>query len=224
MRTELITNVSHDLRTPLTAIITYIDILKDQDLPEEERARCVHVLDKKSARLKTLIDDLFEVSKASSNSIVMEPEEMDFVKFVRQYQVETEERLEGSGLDFRFRLPEMALPVYLDGQRTCRVLDNLTGNAIKYSATGSRVYVEVSQTGNQAKFVIKNISASELNFDPQEITERFIRGDLSRNTEGSGLGLAIVKSFVENQGGLFRIEIDGDLFKAIILWPLLGIK
>ena len=220
MRTELITNVSHDLRTPLTAIVTYVDILKHADLPEDERARCLEVLDMKSARLKTLIDDLFEVSKASTNNITMEPEEMDFVKFVRQYQVEAEERLEASGLGFRFDLPDDELPVSLDGQRTYRILENLTGNAIKYSAPGSRVYVKVERGGEYAKFTMKNVSAAELNFDPDEITERFIRGDLSRNAEGSGLGLAIVKSFTELQGGSFQIRIDGDLFKAIILWPL----
>ena len=220
MRTELISNVSHDLRTPLTAIITYVDILKKADLPEDERSRCLEVLDTKSARLKTLIDDLFEVSKASSNSITMEPKEMDFVNFVRQYQVETEDRLADSGLNFRFDLPDKKLPVSLDGQRSYRIFENLADNAIKYSAPGSRVYVKVERSGKYAKFTMKNVSAAELNFDPDEITERFIRGDLSRNTEGSGLGLAIAKSFTELQDGSFQIEIDGDLFKAIILWPL----
>ena len=222
MRTELITNVSHDLRTPLTAIITYIDILKKADLPEDERIRCLEVLDMKSARLKTLIDDLFEMSKASSDNITIELEAMDFVKFVRQYQVESEDRLEASGLDFRFELPERELPVLLDGQRTYRIFENLTSNAVKYSAAGSRVYVKVEQAGRYAKFSMKNVSATELNFDSNEITERFIRGDLARSSEGSGLGLAIAKSFTELQGGTFRIEIDGDLFKAIILWPLAG--
>jgi signal transduction histidine kinase len=174
----------------------------------------------KSARLKTLIDDLFEVSKASTNNIAIELGKIDYVKFVRQYQVESEDRLKDSGVDFRFDLPAEELPVFLDGQRTYRIFENLTINAAKYSAPGSRVYVKVERCGEFVKTTMKNVSASELNFDPDEITERFIRGDLSRNTEGSGLGLAIAKSFTELQGGSFRIEIDGDLFKAIILWPL----
>lgn len=219
MRTELITNVSHDLRTPLTAIITYVDILKNADLPESEKQKCVDVLAMKSARLKSLIDDLFEISKASSNSISVEPEPVDICGFMRQYQLESEDRTADSGLDFRFDIPEGPIIANIDGQLTYRVVENLMSNAIKYSAPDSRVYIKLERSGDYARLEMKNVSKNELNFDPSEITERFIRGDLSRNTEGSGLGLAIAKSFVELQGGIFRVEIDGDLFKAIILLP-----
>lgn len=219
MRTDLITNVSHDLRTPLTAIITYVDILKNADLPESEQQKCIDVLAMKSARLKSLIDDLFEISKASSNNINVESEPMDFCGFLRQYRRESENRTSASGLSFRFSIPNEPIIVSLDGQLTYRVVENLVSNAIKYSAPDSRVYVNLQRTGDYARLEMKNVSKNELNFDPGEITERFIRGDLSRNTEGSGLGLAIAKSFVELQGGTFRVEIDGDLFKAIILMP-----
>lgn len=218
MKTELITNVSHDLKTPLTAIITYVDLLKKEDITEEERRSYVETLDKKSQRLKALIEDLFEVSKATTDNIVMNYEDVDFVSLIKQVRLENEEKISESTLDFRFRLPEEKCILRLDPQRTFRIIDNLIQNILKYSMPHSRVYIEVTDDGEQVQASFKNMSAEEMNFSPQEITERFVRGDLSRNTEGSGLGLAIAQSFTQLQGGIFAVETDGDLFKVLIGW------
>ena len=218
MKTELITNVSHDLKTPLTAIITYVDLLKNENLSEKTRKEYIDTLDKKSQRLKVLIEDLFEVSKASTNNITMHYADVDLVNLIKQVRLENEERIMDSDLNFRWNLPEEKCMLRLDPQKTYRIIENLVINALKYSMSGSRVYVDLLQEEKEIVITIKNISATELNFDPEEITERFVRGDLSRNTEGSGLGLAIVRSFTELQNGKFYIEIDGDLFKAIVVF------
>ena len=218
MKTELITNVSHDLKTPLTAIITYVDLLKGEEGTPEERASYIETLEKKSNRLKVLIEDLFEVSKVESQNVTMHLESVDLVNLIKQVRLEMEDKLEASSLQFRWNLPKEKVLCMLDGQRTYRVFENLINNILKYSMEGSRVYIDLYVTEDQVHIEMKNISATELNFDPEEITERFVRGDLSRNTEGSGLGLAIARSFVELQGGAFRIEIDGDLFKVKIVW------
>ena len=220
MKTELITNVSHDLKTPLTAIITYVDLLKNEDITPEERASYIATLEKKSGRLRSLIEDLFEVSKAESANVTLHKEPVDLVNLLKQVRLEMEDRLQESGLTFRWDFPGEKTLCYLDGQKTCRIFENLLGNIVKYSMAGSRAYIEIRQTETYAQVTMKNMSATELNFDPEEITERFVRGDLSRNTEGSGLGLAIARSFVELQGGIFQIFIDGDLFKAQVTWPL----
>lgn len=218
MKTELITNVSHDLKTPLTAIITYVDLLKNENLDEETRKEYIVTLDKKSQRLKVLIEDLFEVSKASSNNITMHYADVDMVNLVKQVRLENEERIMDSDLIFRWNLPEEKCVLRLDPQRTYRVIENLLVNALKYSMGGSRVYVEVENTEKQVIFSMKNISATELNFEAEKLTERFVRGDVSRNTEGSGLGLAIARSFTEIQNGTFSVEIDGDLFKVTVIF------
>lgn len=218
MKTELITNVSHDLKTPLTAIITYVDLLKKEDLTEEERREYVNTLDKKSQRLKILIEDLFEVSKAASDNITMNFEDVDLVSLIKQVRLENEDRIQESTLDFRFYLPEERCVLSLDPQRTFRVMENLIQNILKYSMPHSRVYIDLKDTGKEVMVSFKNMSAAEMNFSPDEITERFVRGDLSRNTEGSGLGLAIAQSFVERQNGTFEVSIDGDLFKTVICW------
>lgn len=214
MKTELITNVSHDLKTPLTAIITYVDLLKKEDITEEERKEYVETLDKKSQRLKVLIEDLFEVSKASSNNITLYCTDMDLVNLLKQVCLENEDKIAESTLDFRWNLPEKKCVAYLDPNRTYRIIDNLIQNILKYSMPHSRVYIDMEE--NKTEYVIhfKNMSATEMNFDASEITERFVRGDLSRNTEGSGLGLAIAQSFTEMQDGKFEVQIDGDLFKV----------
>ena len=214
MKTELITNVSHDLKTPLTAIITYVDLLKKEDITEEERKEYVETLDKKSQRLKVLIEDLFEVSKASSNNITLYCTDMDLVNLLKQVCLENEDKIAESTLDFRWNLPEKKCVAYLDPNRTYRIIDNLIQNILKYSMPHSRVYIDMEE--NKTEYVIhfKNMSAIEMNFDASEITERFVRGDLSRNTEGSGLGLAIAQSFTEMQNGKFEVQIDGDLFKV----------
>ena len=216
MKTELITNVSHDLKTPLTAIITYVNLLKEEGISEETRKEYVETLDKKSQRLKVLIEDLFEVSKATSNNITLHYADMDIVNLIKQVRLENEEQIANSELMFRWELPEEKCILRLDPQKTYRIIENLIVNALKYSMAGSRVYVQLENTQNEVVFTIKNISATELNLEPEKLTERFVRGDVSRNTEGSGLGLAIVQSFTEVQGGNFDIEIDGDLFKAIV--------
>ena len=218
MKTELITNVSHDLKTPLTAIITYVDLLKKEDITEEERKEYVDTLDRKSQRLKVLIEDLFEVSKASSNNITMYYSDVDLVNLLKQVCLENEDKINESTLDIRWSLPEKKCVAHLDPNRTYRIMDNLLQNALKYSMPHSRVYVDMTETETEYVIRFKNMSAVEMNFDASEITERFVRGDLSRNTEGSGLGLAIAQSFTELQNGKFIVDIDGDLFKVTIIF------
>ena len=218
MKTELITNVSHDLKTPLTAIITYVDLLKKEDITEEERRSYVQTLDQKSQRLRVLIEDLFEVSKAQSGNVTMNFMDVDIVNLMKQVRMEMEDQIEASNLAFRFNLPEEKIILSLDGQRTYRIFENLLNNALKYAMPHSRVYVDILDSTVDVKIVFRNISAQELDFDAQRLTERFVRGDASRNSEGSGLGLAIAKSFTELQGGKFKIEVDGDLFKVLLTW------
>lgn len=218
MKTELITNVSHDLKTPLTAIITYVDLLKKEDITEEERREYIDTLDRKSQRLKVLIEDLFEVSKATTDNIVMNFEDVDLVNLIKQVRLENEDKIGGSSLDFRWNLPEEKCILSLDPQRTFRIMDNLVQNILKYAMPHSRVYIDMRDENGEVTVSFKNMSAAEMNFSPEEITERFSRGDLSRNTEGSGLGLAIAQSFTELQNGTFRVETDGDLFKVTICW------
>ena len=218
MKSELITNVSHDLKTPLTAMTTYIDLLDEEEITPEQKKEYVGVLKKKAERLKTLIDDLFEVSKASSGNVTMNLVDVDICNLIRQVYLEYESKIEEAGLQFRFRLPEEKVILQLDSQKTCRVFENLYINIIKYAMPGSRVYVQGEKTETGIYIELKNMSATELNIRPQELTERFVRGDSARNTEGSGLGLAIARSFVELQKGEFEIEIDGDLFKVLLTW------
>jgi len=216
MRTELITNVSHDLKTPLTAIITYVNLLKEDNLTKEQQKEYIDTLDRKSLRLKQLIEDLFEVSKINSNNITLNPVEVDLVELIKQVQLELSDRFEEAGIEVRTQFTEEKVILMLDSQRTYRIFENLFVNVIKYALPGTRAYLTVQLQDASAQITLKNISATELNLTPEEISERFIRGDKSRNTDGSGLGLAIVKSFVEIQGGLFQIVMDGDLFKVII--------
>ena len=214
MRTELITNVSHDLKTPLTAIITYIDLLQEECVTEKQREEYLEVLERKSLRLKALIEDLFEVSKASSGNVTFQKEKVDICNLVRQVYLEYEDKAEEADLTFRFTIPEKKLFLMLDGEKTCRVFDNLYINIIKYAMPHTRVYVTVEEQEGEVYVELKNISGSELNVPPESLTDRFVRGDSARSTEGSGLGLAIARSFVELQGGRMEIEVDGDLFKV----------
>lgn len=218
MKTELITNVSHDLKTPLTAIITYVNLLKEEEITEEERKNYIDVLERKSMRLKVLIEDLFEVSKATSKNVKLELADVDIISLLKQVRSELGGQIEKSGLDFRWKLPKEKVYLTLDGQKTYRVFENLLVNILKYALEGTRVYIDVEEAKDMVTVTMKNISREELQFDPEEITERFVRGDVSRNTEGSGLGLAIVKSFVELQGGKLSINVNGDLFIAQIQW------
>lgn len=216
MKTDLITNVSHDLKTPLTAIITYVDLLKNKDLSEEDRNKYIQILDTKANRLKILIEDLFEISKATSKTVTLNIIDVDIVSLMRQVKLELQDKIDASDLIFRWQLPEEKVILPLDSQRTYRVFENLIVNITKYAMPRTRVYITMENTENHVKIVMKNISATELNFNPNEITERFVRGDVSRNTEGSGLGLAIAKSFTELQGGRLEISTDADLFTAEI--------
>ena len=216
MKTDLITNVSHDLKTPLTAIITYVDLLKKEDLSEEEREKYIGILDQKANRLKVLIEDLFEVSKATSKAITLNIVDVDIVSLLRQVKLELQDKIDATDLIFRWQLPEEKIILPLDSQRTYRVFENLIVNITKYAMPHSRAYITMENTENHVKIIMKNISATELNFNPNEITERFVRGDASRNTEGSGLGLAIAKSFTELQGGRLEILTDADLFTVEI--------
>lgn len=219
MKSELITNVSHDLKTPLTAIITYVDLLKKENITEEERLSYIHTLDLKSQRLKVLIEDLFEVSKANSGNVKMNFMDVDIVNLMKEVRVEMEDKLNESNLDFRWKLPEEKVILSLDGQRTYRIFENILNNALKYAMPFTRVYVDMVHGADGVTVTFKNMSAQELNFDAEHLTERFVRGDSARNSEGSGLGLAIAKSFTELQGGEFKIDIDGDLFKVTIRFP-----
>lgn len=219
MKTELITNVSHDLKTPLTAIITYVNLLKEENLTPEEQRSYVDILDRKSLRLKKLIEDLFEVSKATSGNIQINKTQVDLGEMVRQAVMEQQDRMEEAGIECRVSVPEEPVQIQLDGEKTYRILENLLVNVTKYGMAGTRAWVTLAAVEDLAEITVKNISATELEEDVSYLTERFVRGDKSRNTEGSGLGLAIVKSFTELQGGKFRITTDGDLFKAIVTFP-----
>lgn len=218
MKTELITNVSHDLKTPLTAIITYVDLLKSEEDPEK-RKEYLEVLEKKSLRLKVLIEDLFEISKATSKSVTMNFMKVDIVGLLKQVGLECDEKIKAANLDFRWNLPAGKVVMLLDSQKTYRIFENLIVNITKYAMPHTRVYIELIDEGSHVSVSMKNVSASELNFNTDEITDRFVRGDVSRNTEGSGLGLAIAKSFTELQYGTLKISTDADLFKVVIRLP-----
>ena len=220
MKTELITNVSHDLKTPLTAITTYVELLKKDDITEEERKNYVETLERKALRLKVLIEDLFEVSKASSNNITLNLMEVDLVKLMKQVAVEHAEKYEAANITLCWNVPEEKVELMLDSQKTYRIFENLFVNIQKYAMNGSRVYIDITIDEQQVVVVMKNMSAAPLNVAPEELTERFVRGDASRNTEGSGLGLAIAKSFIEAQNGTFEVVVDGDLFKTVIGWKV----
>ena len=222
LKSELITNVSHDLKTPLTSIINYIELIKkEEDIKPEHIKDYVNVLDSKSKRLKVLIEDLFEASKASSGNLELNMEKIDITQLLRQAIGEMEEKLSNANLDLKLRAPEEKTYIMADGKKLYRVLENLLSNISKYSLDNTRVYIDIIEENDKVKLTMKNISSYELNFDPEEIMERFKRADESRNTEGSGLGLAIARDLVNAQGGRFEIDIDGDLFKSVVEFNLI---
>ncbi|HBG2772786.1 TPA: HAMP domain-containing sensor histidine kinase [Clostridioides difficile] len=215
MKSDLITNVSHDLKTPLTSIINYVDLIKKEESIQPEYINdYINVLESKSKRLKLLIEDLFEASRVSSGNIELQISKIDLVQLLRQSIGELEEKLSKNNLYLKLNVPNDKVYIWADGRRMYRVFENLLSNIAKYSLEETRVYIDVYDYGENVKVTMKNISSYELNFDPSEIMERFKRADESRNTEGSGLGLAIARDLVALQGGKFYIEIDGDLFKA----------
>lgn len=222
MKTELITNVSHDLKTPLTSIITYTDLLKHCNIEDEKAREFIGVLDEKSTRLKVLIDDLVEASKASSGNLKLNLTKIDLNELTEQIFGEYEDSLKEQNLELRYDIPSEPTYVIADGQRTYRVIDNLFSNARKYAMPGTRVYLELRKDDKYAIIEMKNISKDEMHFDVERLCDRFVRGDESRNseTEGSGLGLSIAKSLTELQDGIFEISVDGDLFKVTIKLPL----
>ena len=216
MKTELITNVSHDLRTPLTGLIAYVDLLQTEGLHSEKAPEYVEVLAQKAGRLKTLTDDLFEASKAVSGNVHAQIETLDLSALARQVLGELDEHIQKSGLDLRVTLPEHCA-ARGDGRLMWRVMENLLDNAMKYALPRSRVYLELEERYTTVSLTLKNISEHPLAKDPWELTERFTRGDESRAGEGSGLGLSIVKSFMDAQGGRLELTADGDLFKASVV-------
>lgn len=220
MKSELITNVSHDIRTPLTSVITYIDLLQKEGLDSENAPGYCEIIGQKAQRLKTLTDDLFEVSKAASGNIAVHFEDVDLAALVRQGLGELDDKVAQSGLDFRVSLPAEGLVVRADGKLLWRVIENLLSNVFKYAMPASRVYIEVESQKGRGRFTVKNISAYELNgVEPEKLIERFQRGDAARHSEGNGLGLAIAKNLAELQRGEFEITVDGDLFKASVSLP-----
>ena len=223
MKTELITNVSHDLKTPLTAIITYVNLLKDEK-DEEKKKEYVDVLERKSMRLKVLIEDLFEISKATSQTVTLNKMDVDVVNLFKQVKLELDSRFDEAELSFRCTWPEEKLICELDSQKTYRIFENLLVNISKYAMHGTRVYTKVCREDKEAVIQLLNVSAAEITVKAEDLTERFVRGDVSRNTEGSGLGLAIARSFTELQQGTFHLTIEGDMFKVEVRFPLKAVK
>ncbi len=221
MKTELITNVSHDIKTPLTSIINYATLISKEPNENEKITEYSAVLVRQSERLKRLIEDLVEASKASSGNLEVELAPCDAAVFLTQAGGEYAEKLEASGLSLITKQPEDAVMIMADGRRMWRIFDNLMNNICKYAQSGTRVYLTLETVGKQAVITFKNTSRDPLDISEAELMERFVRGDTSRNTEGNGLGLSIARSLAELQGGSLRLEIDGDLFKAILSFPIL---
>lgn len=218
MKTELITNVSHDIKTPLTSIINYIDLLQKAQTPEQS-GQYLEVLERQSQRLKKLIEDLMEMSRATTGDIHVELTQVDPVEAVNQALGEFADKLDAQGLQVIFRQPEGILPIRADGRLSWRVLSNLLSNVVKYALPGTRVYIDMQQAEGKTRISMKNISREALNVSAEELTERFVRGDASRHTEGSGLGLNIAKSLMELQKGKLELLVDGDLFKVTLVFP-----
>lgn len=224
IKTELITNVSHDLKTPLTSVINYADLLRNESLSQETRREYLEIIRQKSLRLQTLIEDLFEVSKAGSGNLHMNFEDLELCSLFYQTYGEFRDRLAAKDLSVIIRLPEEKIYCRLDGQRTHRVFENLFSNIEKYSLPGTRVYIDGIREDGQFLFTLKNISLYEMNFSAEDIAERFTRGDKSRHTEGSGLGLAIAMNLMQLQKGKMQLFIDGDLFKVLLSFPALSFR
>lgn len=219
LKTDLITNVSHDIKTPLTSIINYVDLLKREDIQNERARNYIAILEDKSQRLKHLTDDLVEASKISSGNVKLELVRINFQELINQTNGEFSEKFEERELQLVVNMPKEPVIIEADGRRLWRIIENLYGNVAKYAMPRTRVYVELTVVGHMVRFHIKNISEQPLNIDAGELTERFIRGDVARSTEGSGLGLSITKTLTELQKGSFDIYLDGDLFKVTIIFP-----
>ena len=218
LKTELITNVSHDIKTPLTSIVNYVDLLKKEDLPERAR-EYLAVLDRQSSRLKKLTEDLVEASKASTGNMSVSLQPLVVNEIILQAVGEYDEKLTAGKLEVIVSTFEGNLTAMADSRLLWRVLDNLLSNVCKYAMAGSRVYIDLGRNEGRVVLSMKNVSRDRLNISPDELMERFVRGDASRHTEGSGLGLNIARSLMELMGGTFSIAVDGDLFKAELTLP-----
>jgi len=219
LKSELITNVSHDLKTPLTSIINYVNLLKQKELSPEEARSYVEVLDRKSTRLKTLIEDLFEASKVASGAVELDIRQIDVSALLNQTLAELGDTIDDVAPFIRVKIAQPHIFAFLDGNKTQRVFENLIGNARKYSLPGTRIYISLEEKEDRIAFRIQNTSSYEIDFAAEEFFERFKRADESRHSEGSGLGLAIAKSIVDLQGGRIRIDIQGDQFNVFIDFP-----
>lgn len=222
MKSELITNVSHDLKTPLTSILNYSDLLGKMDLTPEEANDYARIIHQKGLRLKNLTSDLFDISKVQSGAEQIISERLDACTLAWQALAEQDKAVQESGLTVKAAIPERELPIWVDGRKLSRVLENLIGNCVKYALKGTRVFLSVAEENGQAIIELKNTANYEMDFAADEITERFVRGDAARSTEGSGLGLAIAKSYTEACGGTFDVSVDGDQFKVRIGFPVYG--
>lgn len=219
MKISLIANVSHDLKTPLTSIITYVDLLKKQSIEDEKAKEYITVLDEKSMRMKTLIEDIIEVNKVSTGNVNLELREINLNELINQIIGEYQSNIEKANLNLHVNYEEKDVMILADGKSIWRVLENLIMNVVKYSAENTRVYIDVEEEEDRGKVTIKNISKEKLDISPEQLVERFVRGDEARTTEGSGLGLSIAESLTRIQDGDFKIDIDGDLFKVIVFMP-----
>lgn len=219
LKTQLITNVSHDIKTPLTSIVNYVDLLKKEEMPSDAAREYLAVLDRQSQRLRKLTEDLVEASKASTGNLAVNRERLGMVQLVQQAIGEFEEKFAQRGLQLISSFPAEEAYIQADGRHLWRIIDNLLSNCNKYAMEGTRVYLDVMKWDGTVTLSVKNISQQQLNIPAEQLMERFVRGEESRSTEGSGLGLSIARSLTELQGGVFRLDIDGDLFKAALSFP-----
>lgn len=217
-KTELITNVSHDLKTPLTSIVSYVDLLKKEEIENENAQEYIEVLDRQSKKLRKLTEDLVEASKASSGVITASKEKLDLRELTNQCAGEYGERLSAAGVELISSVPQEEMLVCADGRLLWRVLDNVMQNVVKYAMAGTRAYLGLESAGGKVYLSIKNISREPLNIPAEELMERFVRGDASRSTDGSGLGLSIARSLMEIMSGELRLTLDGDLFKVTLVF------
>lgn len=219
MKVDLITNVSHDLKTPLTSIISYVELLSKEDLPETARDY-VKILSEKSERLKNIVSDLFDLAKSTSGNLSLDLEYLDLKKLIEQTLADMGDDIEKSNMRIKTTLTENPVYIYSDGKKLYRVFQNIIGNALKYSLQGTRIYIDMEIINNRVNVTVKNTASYEMDFTAEEILQRFSRGDKSRSTEGSGLGLSIAESFTRTCGGTFRVEIDGDQFRVKLGFPI----
>lgn len=224
MKIDLVTNVSHDLKTPLTSIISYIDLLSKEEGLSPEAEDYVRILAQKSDRLKNIVADLFDLAKITSGNAEIVREELDMARLVVQTLGDMEDKIQSSGHILKTSLIEPPVPILGDGKKLYRVMQNIFDNALKYAMQGTRIYIDLSKNKERVLLTVKNTSAYEMTFTEEEILERFTRGDKARSTEGSGLGLSIAKSFTEACGGEFGIAIDGDQFKVMLAFPLNAVQ